>query len=109
MGILVVRRLDRIGHGVQEIMPPKKDESWHLGKEIPISTIAAILIQTVGLILWQATKNTELQTKLDNLSYQVAAISAEKYTTNDARKDLALMQEQINEVKRRLERMENGR
>lgn len=78
-------------------------ESWHVGKEIPIAMLFAIFLQTTGAIWWAAT----MSSKLDSLSYQVAALTADKYSQQDALKDQALILQKISSVEKRIENMEN--
>lgn len=77
----------------------EKKENWHVGKEIPIAMLFAILLQTMGAIWWAAT----MSTKLDDLSYQVAALTADKYSQHDAARDQALVDEKIANLKQSIE------
>jgi cell division protein FtsB len=79
-----------------------KKESWHVGKEIPIAMLFAIMVQSCTAIWWAAT----LTAKLDDLSYQVAALSAEKYTKSDAEKDQRYLSQRITDTERRLNYVE---
>ena len=78
-------------------------EGWHVGKEIPLAIIFAIFIQTAGVIWWAAT----LSSKLDDLSYQVAAINADKYTKSDSDKDQRYFNQRQSDVERRVTNLEN--
>lgn len=82
---------------------PEKRESWHVGKEIPIAMLFAIFMQTAGGIWWAASFSATVTTKLDDLSYQVAALTADKYTQHDAIRDMALQNEKIENIKRQIE------
>lgn len=84
---------------------PEKRESWHVGKEIPIAMLFAIFMQTAGGIWWAASFSATVTTKLDDLSYQVAALTADKYTQHDAIRDMALQNEKIENIKRQIEEM----
>lgn len=79
-----------------------KQQSWHIGKEIPIALVFAILLQTAGGMWWAAT----VTTKLNELTYQVAAIDADRYTKSDAQKDGALYAMEIADLNRRLQALE---
>lgn len=85
-------------------MPPTK-ESWHVGKEIPIAMLFAIAVQTGGAIWWAASMNA----KLDSLSYQVASLTADKYSMHDAEKDQALVNEKLDNLKSRMDKIERKR
>lgn len=78
------------------------NEGWHVGKEIPLALLFALFMQTAGAIWWAAT----MSTKLDDLSYQVAALNADKYSQRDAARDQSLYDEKINNLKRRVDYME---
>lgn len=86
-------------------MTERRSESWHVGKEIPLALLFAIFMQTLGAIWWAAT----VTTKLDDLSYQVASLNADKYSQHDALRDQALAEEKINNLKRRLDYMEQAK
>ncbi len=77
-------------------------EGWHVGKEIPLAMIFAIIVQTMGAVWWAAV----LSTKLDDLSYQVAALTADKYSSKDAEKDKQMVMQQINFVSSRVDKLE---
>jgi hypothetical protein len=77
----------------------QQNDSWHVGKEIPIAMLFAIFLQTAGAIWWAAT----MSTKLDDLSYQVAALTADKYSQHDAVRDQALIDEKIANLKQSIE------
>jgi len=85
------------------------NDKWHVGKEIPIALIAMMIIQTFGAVWWAAGFQATVTTKLDDLSLQVASLNADKYTKSDAQKDSALMQQKINDVDRRLTKIEDRR
>ena len=80
----------------------KTNDAWHLGKEIPIALIFAILIQSIGGIWWAAT----LTTKLDNLTIQVLEFKTTRYTADDAKRDFALQKLGYEENRRRIEVLE---
>lgn len=80
-------------------------ESWHVGKEIPLAMLFAIFLQTAGAIWWAAT----MSAKLDDLSYQVAALTADKYSQHDSVRDQALITEKMNNLTRRIENLEESK
>ena len=77
-----------------------RGEKWHVGKEIPIAVIFAFLLQSVAAVWWAAT----LTAKIEELSYQVAALTADKYTKQDAERDKALMHQLMNYIEDKIER-----
>jgi hypothetical protein len=86
-------------------MDDRRADQWHVGKEIPLAMLFAILIQTGAAIWWAASFSATVTTKLDDLSNQVAALTADKYTQHDALRDQALMNEKIDNLKRQMEDM----
>ncbi len=85
---------------------PKK-ERWHVGKEIPLALLFAVFCQTIGFVYWLASFSATVTNQLENLSFQLAAVNADKYTKTDAQKDGALYMQNISEVRGRIERLEN--
>lgn len=83
----------------------RRQDQWHVGKEIPLAMLFAILVQTGAAIWWAASFSATVTTKLDDLSNQVAALTADKYTQHDAIRDQALMNEKIENLKRQMEDM----
>ena len=83
-------------------MEKDTQEQWHVGKEIPVAVIMAFFIQTIGAVWWAAT----LTSKIDELSYQVAALTADRYTQNDAKRDQALLFQRLSVVEQRVDKLE---
>lgn len=82
-----------------------KKEQWHVGKEIPVAVVFALCIQTAGAVWWAAV----LTTKIDELSNQVAALTLERYTKSEARRDLEIIAQRMNYQEDRLRRLEDRR
>ena len=81
----------------------RREDKWHVGKEIPLAMLFAILVQTGAAIWWTASFSATVTTKLDDLSNQVAALTADKYTQHDAIRDQALLNEKIENLRRQVE------
>lgn len=81
-------------------------EKWHVGKEIPIALLIGIVGQTMLAIWWFASFSATVTTQLENLSYQIAALNADKYTKTDAQKDGALYLQKISDVQYRVNLIE---
>lgn len=82
---------------------------WHVGKEIPIVLILAVLAQTAGGIWWMA----QLGAKLDSAVLSITEFKAERYTREDARRDRELLEQKFvlgtaadRELDRRISSME---
>lgn len=82
-------------------MENRRSESWHVGKEIPLAMLLAIFLQTAGAIWWAAT----MSQKIDSLSYQVASLTADKYSQHDAVRDLALVAEKMQNVNKDIDQI----
>lgn len=61
-------------------------EKWHVGKEVPIAFLAAVIMQTLGGIWWAA----QLSAKIDSAIATITEFKLERYTKEDARRDAAL-------------------
>lgn len=81
------------------------EQKWHLGKEIPITLVFLICVQTAGGVWWAAT----LTNKLDNLTTQINDLKSEKYTKGEAVKDQSLINLRIENIERRVELLEQKR
>jgi Tfp pilus assembly protein PilO len=83
----------------------RRESRWHVGKEIPIAVLLMLAVQTAGGIWWAAS----LSQKLDSVISQVAELRAERYTKEDARRDMELMKVRDTELERRIASMEQHR
>lgn len=80
-------------------------DRWHVGREIPIAVLVMLAIQTGGGIWWAAG----LSSKLDSVIAQVAEIKSERYTKDDARRDMDLMRVRNADLERRIANLETRR
>jgi hypothetical protein len=83
---------------------------WHVGKEIPLALVAALLVQTVGLV-WSIAG---LYNRVDNLVQTTSEMKLERYTKEDARRDrdmvnmvIEAQRQRDNEQERRISIMES--
>ena len=72
-------------------------DRWHVGKEIPIAVLFAVLMQTAGGLWWAAS----LSAKIDSAIAQLAEFRAERYTKDDARRDRELFLQLIEQQRQR--------
>ncbi len=63
------------------------DDRWHVGKEIPIALVGAVVVQTAGLV-WSIAG---LYNKVDSLVATTNEMKLERYTKEDGRRDRELM------------------
>jgi hypothetical protein len=82
----------------------RREDKWHVGKEIPIALIAMLMVQSAGAIWWAATQSA----KMDALTAMVTEFRAAQYTQNDAHRDTALTTLRIDDLARRTELLENS-
>ena len=61
-------------------------ERWHIGKEVPITFVATIFVQTL-IFVWAASG---LYAKVENVVDQLKTFAIERYTKEDARRDKEL-------------------
>lgn len=85
-------------------MAPGIKERWHVGKEIPLAMIFAMLSQTAVGVWWAATQSA----KLDNLTQMVGDFRAMQYTINDARRDQDIGMERDKALSRRIDMLEQA-
>lgn len=86
-------------------VPTQSQSHWTIAKEIPVSVIITILVQT-GFMIWNIAG---LNNKLDNVSAQVTEIRLERYTKNDSIRDIALATAKFEDMNRRLLLIETKR
>ncbi len=85
----------------------QNNDRWHLGKEVPVVLIAAVVLQTAGGIWWMA----QLSSKIDNAISTIAEFKSQRYTSDDARRDRELLDQKFSAGTTRdgeLERRING-
>ncbi len=66
-------------------------DRWHMGKEIPIVLVLAVLLQTAGGIWWMA----QLSSKIDTAVANISEFRSERYTREDARRDRDLLDQKL--------------
>lgn len=81
--------------------PQKKgrrfEDRWHVGREIPIALILALVMQTGGGVWWASNMSSKLDMALQSL----AEFRAERYTKDDARRDRELYQQIVEGMRAR--------
>ncbi len=80
-------------------------ERWHIGKEIPLAVLLMLFVQTGGGIWWAAN----VSAKIDYAISTMEEFRRERYTREDARRDLEAMKARDSEHDRRLNMIEQGR
>lgn len=77
-------------------------ERWHIGKEVPITFVATIFVQTL-IFVWAASG---LYTKVENVVEQLRTFAVERYTKEDARRDKELQLLLLDALKSRDQELE---
>lgn len=77
-------------------------DRWHVGREIPLTMLATLIVQT-GAAFWWASK---LEAKIDSAIVTIAEFKAERYTRDDARRDKELSLTVIESLRGRLTEIE---
>ena len=77
-------------------------ERWHIGKEVPITFVATIFVQTL-IFVWAASG---LYAKVENVVDQLRTFAVERYTKEDARRDKELQLLLLDSLKTRDNEME---
>lgn len=80
----------------------RKQEKWHVGKEVPIAVLFTLVVQTGGGIWWLA----QVSSKIDYAIATMQEFKAERYTRDDARRDRELASQRDAEHDRRLAAIE---
>jgi hypothetical protein len=65
----------------------RQREPWHIGRDIPLALILALLAQTGGAVWWASG----LSAKLDRAIEQITEFKLDRYTKDDGRRDQALL------------------
>ena len=79
-----------------------KEESWHVGKEIPLAMLLTIFFQTGVGVWWAATQSA----KTDYLTELVRGLQQDRYTQADARRDLVISEQRSLNNSRRIDAIE---
>lgn len=80
----------------------RKEERWHVGKEIPLAVLFTLIVQTGGGIWWLA----QVSSKIDHAISTIQEFKVERYTKDDGRRDRELAQQRDAEHDRRLAAIE---
>lgn len=78
-------------------MEQSKQDRWHVGKEIPIAMVLAVLLQTFLGVAWLSN----LSFKIDNAISQLSEFKADRYTKEDGKRDRELILQVIDSLRQR--------
>lgn len=79
-----------------------RGDRWHVGKEVPLALLLAVMIQTGGGIWWLA----QLSAKIDSAIVTLSEFRVERYTREDARRDRELVITLLEQHKQRAAELE---
>lgn len=83
------------------VLDRKKSEPWHLSKNVPITLLLAIVIQTIGLVSWASTFRAEFVAFRESTDTRISAFSTkvdDRYRKSEALVQLQLRDERIARV-----------
>ena len=86
-------------------------KKWHMGKEIPLAMVGAIILQTVGVVWGAATLNAKVESneKAANIA-AVVQITVDRKQDEEARRSEDRIIIQLDKVNSKLDRiMEKGK
>lgn len=75
------------------------DAHWTLDKRVPISLLAAMLVQTVGAFWWAAT----VSERINNLEKRAESVAPQADRLTRVEVKLDVVQENLSEIKRLLQ------
>jgi hypothetical protein len=88
-----------------------REDRWHIGKEVPLAILIALVLQTGGGVWWLA----QVSAKIDYAIATMEEFKRERYTREDARRDRELLEARVEanrakdvEHERRLDMIERG-
>jgi hypothetical protein len=82
---------------------PPREPRWSVAAlGVPLPMVVALLAQTVVVVLWAGRQSD----KLDAVAEQLKEIKTEVYHQTDATRDLALRDDRIAELQRRVQILE---
>ena len=81
------------------------NESWHLSKSVPLSLIAAIAAQTLGMVWYISTLDSNVETNAREIARHEVRIQAIEKTAQDQAVMLARIDENLNAIRDIVERM----
>lgn len=82
------------------------NESWHLSKSVPLTLILAIISQTVALVWYVSTLNSNVESNMKDIARHEIRLERLEETT----KELSILNARIDEnIKAIRQMMESGR
>ena len=81
------------------------NESWHLSKSVPLSLIAAIAAQTLGMVWYISSLDSNVETNAREIARHEVRIQAIEKTAQDQAVMLARIDENLNAIRDIVERM----
>ena len=91
-----------IDDGEEQQHDRRTRDRWHVGREIPLTMLATLIVQT-GAAFWWASK---LEAKIDSAIVTIAEFKAERYTRDDSRRDKELSLTVIESLRGRMSEIE---
>lgn len=80
-------------------------ESWHLSKSVPLSLIAAIAAQTLGIVWYISSLDSSVEINAREIARHEVRIQAIEKTAQDQAITLARIDENLNAIRDIVEKM----
>lgn len=81
------------------------NESWHLSKSVPLSLIAAIAAQTLGIVWYISSLDSSVEVNAREIARHEVRIQAIEKTAQDQAITLARIDENLNAIRDIVEKM----
>ena len=81
------------------------NDSWHLSKSVPLSLIAAIAAQTLGIVWYISTLDSNVEINAREIARHEVRIQAIEKTSQDQAITLARIDENLNAIRDIVETM----
>ena len=85
------------------------NESWHLSKSVPLSLIAAIAAQTLGIVWYISSLDSSVEVNAREIARHEVRIQAIEKTAQDQAITLARIDENLNAIRDIVEKMAAAR
>lgn len=85
------------------------NESWHLSKSVPLSLIAAIAAQTLGIVWYISSLDSSVEINAREIARHEVRIQAIEKTAQDQAITLARIDENLNAIRDIVEKMAAAR
>lgn len=87
----------------------RRNESWRLGKEIPIATIVVLAVQTASVIWWAASTSAKVEFMRETVvTTQVAQVAVDRRQDEEAQRAENRILLQLDKLNQKMDRLIEG-